>query len=131
MTNDCPVGCETGPLGPKKRADRARDIRLDAARDERCRDLPSHQCNGDEEKFQKDPNFKDRFIASFTKGLPSNDLGEVEPYAYCKLLKALKSGKPGDFKDVPLGCENPMIRRSLDKLRRRWRSIWRGPTRMC
>ncbi len=91
MANGCPVGCEIGPLGPKKRAERACDIRVDAARDERCRDLPNHPCNGDEERFQKDPNFKDRFIASFTKGLPSNDLGEVESNAYCKLLEALES----------------------------------------
>ena len=67
-----------------------------------------HPCNGDEEKYA-DRNF----CASYTKGLPhyaTDDFpankvkGEVLPKEYCKLLKALDSGKPSDFANIPQGC---------------------------
>jgi hypothetical protein len=105
---DCTPGCETGPLTPPQRADTARQIRQEAAEYRGSQgDFGHHPCNHDEEKYQ-DRNF----CASFTKGLPhyeaddasGNIAGEVIPDAYCKLLKALKSGEPRDFADVPLGC---------------------------
>ena len=67
------------------------------------RNLPKHPCNGDEIRFQKDETFKNRFPASFTKGLPHNQLGEVEAAAYCQLLESLASANPKDFERIPLG----------------------------
>ncbi len=52
--------------------------------------------NGDEETY---PNK----IASYTKGLPHNERGEVELPAYTAFLKALTTGKHADFEAVPLG----------------------------
>jgi hypothetical protein len=42
-------------------------------------------------------------IASFTKGLPHNDLGEVDLNAYNAYLQALNSGKWADFEAISLG----------------------------
>jgi len=52
--------------------------------------------NGDEESI---PNH----ILCFAKGLPQNQFGEVEPTAYAKLLKAIRSGKHAEFEDIPRG----------------------------
>jgi len=43
------------------------------------------------------------YIASYSKGLPHNDLGEVDGYAYWRLLQALNSGSRSDLAAVPLG----------------------------
>jgi hypothetical protein len=105
----CPEGCELGPLSPASRADCAEAIRISAA--QAIKNPQSHPCNGDEVLFQEAqlpggaPNsFVDRYIASFTKGLPHDDDGEVDPSAYCLLLKALASGDPRCFARVPMGC---------------------------
>jgi hypothetical protein len=42
-------------------------------------------------------------LANFTKALPHNPLGEVDPAAYRALLRALRSGRPEDFRQIPLG----------------------------
>lgn len=42
-------------------------------------------------------------MANFTKALPHNDLGEVDPGAYRALLWALRGGRPEDFKRIRLG----------------------------
>jgi hypothetical protein len=52
--------------------------------------------NGDEDLYANR-------IASFTKGLPHNDLGEVDLNAYNTYLQALNSGKSADFEAIPLG----------------------------
>ncbi len=115
----CPACCELGPLSAADHATCAEQIRVEAAQHYGA--PPSHPCNGDEACFQgvtlqgeardcaNNPYnaFADRFIASFTKGLPRNNLnnlGEVDPEAYCLLLKALASGDPSDFENVPLCC---------------------------
>ncbi len=43
------------------------------------------------------------FIGSFSKGLPHNGFGEVDPSAYTKLLTALASGRSSDYAAIPLG----------------------------
>jgi hypothetical protein len=63
-------------------------IRLDAAKQELRRPPVHHPTNGDEERF---PNR----IGNFSKTLPHNELGEVDPAAYDALLEALEAG---DFK---------------------------------
>jgi hypothetical protein len=41
--------------------------------------------------------------ATFTKALPHNPLGEVDPAAYRALLRALRRGRADDFTRIPLG----------------------------
>lgn len=43
------------------------------------------------------------YRASFTKGLPHNNLGEVDTAAYDTLLGALETGQTQDFEAIPLG----------------------------
>src|SRR5215471_16909829 len=87
---------DTGPLNASQRRHRAFAIRQDAAIDQR--DVPQTPSisNGDEEAYANR-------IASFTKGLPHNDLGEVDLNAYSGYLEALNSGKWEDFEAIPLG----------------------------
>jgi hypothetical protein len=42
-------------------------------------------------------------LATFTKALPHNTLGEVDPAAYRALLRALRGGRPADFRRIRLG----------------------------
>lgn len=120
--DDCPVCCELGPLGADKRAACSYNIRVEAAK--LASNPERHPCNGDEACFDGRPlpgedrdcvsaERRARFFASFTKGLPHNEFGEVDPEAYCALLRALGTGEPDDFERVPLGCQ-PMSRRLED-----------------
>jgi hypothetical protein len=87
---------DTGPLDPSQRRHRAFVIRRDAAIYQR--DLPAVPLvsNGDEAAYANR-------IASFTKGLPHNDSGEVDLNAYNAYLQALNSGNWADFEAIPLG----------------------------
>lgn len=42
------------------------------------------------------------YIASFSKGLPHDALGHVDPAAYAALLAAARSGRPADFEKIPM-----------------------------
>jgi len=88
--------CDTGPMRSDKRVNQAFQIRLQAAEFEKNLPLPKHPCNGDEELY---PNK----IASYSKGLPHNNLGEVDLDAYNALIRALITGNPADFERIPLG----------------------------
>jgi hypothetical protein len=79
------------------RADRAYSIRVSAARAERARPLPDHPTNGDEQLYAG------TFIGNFTKGLPHDARGVVDPAAYAALVAALQSGRPAAFEEIPLG----------------------------
>lgn len=85
-----------GPLSPSERRDRAFEIRRDAAIFQR--ELPENPsvANGDEELYPSR-------IASYTKGLPHSDLGDVDLNAYNALTRALNSGLTSDFEAIPLG----------------------------
>jgi hypothetical protein len=61
-----------------------------------------HVCNGEED------DYAGTRIANFSKGLPHNGLGEVDPPAYNALLAALASGDPADFEAIPLGGVRPL-----------------------
>ncbi|MBA2485988.1 MAG: hypothetical protein H0V35_07805 [Nitrospira sp.] len=100
-TPPCPVGCELGP-GRAVRAAQSFNYRYEAAVDEYLKlpSSPTHNCNGDEVLYKAA-----HYIGSFTKGLPHDINGEVDPSAYCKLLTALDSGQQSDFNKVPLGCK--------------------------
>ena len=111
---DCPTGQELAPQTQLNREITSFNIRYGAAVLEYNRDTPiltTHPSNGDEEKYQQPGSgFENRFIASYTKGLPlrkeggqENRLGEVKPEEYCKLLKAIQTGQFDDFEAVKLG----------------------------
>ncbi|MGG4197337.1 vanadium-dependent haloperoxidase [Paenibacillus jamilae] len=88
--------CVLGPLDPKERRHKAYQIRKQAAKEEKSRKILPQPCNHDERKY---PNK----IGNFSKGLPHNGLGEVDQHAYGAYLKALNSGKPSKFEEIPLG----------------------------
>src|SRR5262245_50531195 len=78
------------------RANRAFQVRIDAARFQRLQALPVHRDNGDEDRFA-------RRIGSYSKGLPHNSLGEVDRTAYDSLLTAVRSARSGDFERIIMG----------------------------
>ncbi|MFC7786539.1 vanadium-dependent haloperoxidase [Rossellomorea sp. GCM10028870] len=63
---------------------------------------PSHPNNGDEVKYPEK-------IANFSKGLPHNELGEVDVEAYDKYIQILNSGDPDDFENLPLAGERKLV----------------------
>lgn len=79
----------------KDRRQKAYSIRLQAALNEKNRDLLVFQSNGDEEKY---PNR----IANYSKCLPHNELGEVDADAYNAFLFAVHSDNFDDFESIPL-----------------------------
>src|SRR5579859_6046685 len=68
-----------------KRAREAYRIRVDAARLERDAPQADHIDNGDEALYPSR-------IGNFSKGLPHNDLGEVQPSAYDLFVQAMHNG---------------------------------------
>ena len=87
---------DIGPLKAPRRRHACSKIREDAAKFERQQPSLSHDTNGEEDLY---PNK----IASYSKGLPHNQLGEVNLAAYSAMIAALGSGKPADFEAIPLG----------------------------
>jgi hypothetical protein len=75
---------------------RAFRIRLRTAIAERNVPVPPQVDNGDEFLYPSR-------IGNFSKGLPHNSIGEVDPAAYDALLTAVTSGEPSDFANIPLG----------------------------
>jgi hypothetical protein len=87
---------DIGPWNVSQRRHRAFVIRRDAAIFQRdLRPTPSVS-NGDEEMYASR-------IASYSKGLPHSDLGEVDFNAYNVYLHALNTSNPADFEAIPLG----------------------------
>ncbi|MEV6236622.1 vanadium-dependent haloperoxidase [Lentzea sp. NPDC051838] len=78
------------------RVQRALDLRIAVAEMSARRTAAQHVSNGEEEDY---PNR----IASYSKGLPHNDLGEVDPTAFDALRHALAVGEPELFERIPLG----------------------------
>jgi hypothetical protein len=96
-----PAARAQAPVGNTARADRAQEIRLEAAAFQRARPLPTHTNNGDEALYPS------RF-ASFSKGLPHNAVGEPVLTQYDALLAAILSGNPADFEAIVLGGERKL-----------------------
>jgi hypothetical protein len=84
----------------RRRQRQAYRVRVEAAQQEKALPVAVHPTNGDEERY---PNK----IASYSKGLPHNHLGEVDPVAYASLLRALTSGDPADFENIILATPDP------------------------
>lgn len=86
---------EVGPLNLRQRQEMVFRIRRDAAQADLKQKLPPQPTNGDEERYADKR-------ACFTKALPHNDLGEVDPKAYATFLSILKSGDSKRFEQIPL-----------------------------
>ncbi|HYO54863.1 hypothetical protein [Archangium sp.] len=86
------------PETPRAMARRIRSyqLRQQAALDEYNLGIFHKRTNGDEERYP-------HRIGNYSKGLPHNDLGEVDPRAYDAMLRALASGRFEDFEAIPLG----------------------------
>lgn len=93
-TSDRPRAVSEDPTAA--RLDRAHQVRVEAAELARDRGAVEHRANGDEERLPGR-------IACFTKGLPHDGAGRVDPASYELLLRALAGGEPGDFERIPLG----------------------------
>ncbi|HXU33396.1 MAG TPA: twin-arginine translocation pathway signal protein, partial [Thermoanaerobaculia bacterium] len=78
------------------RLERARQVREAATALVVAAGLPVAAGNGDEKAIP------DR-LALFSKGLPHDRDGRVNPGAWAALARALESGDPADFETVPLG----------------------------
>jgi len=78
--------------------------------------VESQQSNGDEDRYS------DHF-ASFSKALPHDDLGVVDPDAYATLSACASTGQPDDFEAIRLGGTV-----KLANPRPAWPSTSKGPT---
>jgi len=58
---------------------------------------PDQLSNGEETDYPH--------VANYSKGLPHNDAGEVEPDAYRAMLRALATRRSEDFERLPLGVK--------------------------
>jgi hypothetical protein len=93
---------QAGPLLGQDRLDAAYARRIAAADRMLAAGGALHESNGDEALYP------DRF-GSFTKGLPHDAAGEVDPVAYQAFLDALDSGDPSDFELIPLGGSRKLV----------------------
>jgi hypothetical protein len=84
----------------RRRQGTAFRIRVNAAAEERKQAVIYHPTNGDLELY---PNR----IGNFSKTLPHDEWGEVEPAAFDALLKALDTGMFEDFEAIPAGSTPP------------------------
>lgn len=57
--------------------------------------VATHANNGEEGDYP--------FIANYSKGLPHDEAGEVQPDAYKQLLRAVSTHRASDFEDIPSG----------------------------
>ncbi|HKS30562.1 MAG TPA: hypothetical protein VJS44_22240 [Pyrinomonadaceae bacterium] len=93
-------GCDIEILTPTGRANVQLAKRVTAAIFDRSMGVPPHPCNGDEALYSNR-----NYIGNFTKALRKiNNFGEVDPVAYCALLRAVRTNSPADFERIPLGC---------------------------
>jgi len=90
----------------EQRAARSFQARVQAAQNERQLPIPDHVSNGDEQRYANR-------IGNYSKGLPHNDLGEVDSRAYSALLNALSTEQTADFESLTLGSPDPSRQRKL------------------
>lgn len=90
------------PTPTNARQEAAYTVRSTAAYNEYLRGLPNRQNNGDEELYSDK-------IASFSKGLPHDSQGVVDPDAYTAMLHALQTQDSSDFDVIPMGA-NPSVK---------------------
>jgi hypothetical protein len=85
-----------------QRAQECFKIRMDAALQERQAPDAPHPTNGDESLYSNR-------IGNFSKGLPHNNLGEVDPGAYDSLVRAISTGDPQDFEHIVMGGTTRLV----------------------
>lgn len=85
-------------LDDKGRANQAFLVRTKAAQFQRKKFSDRHPNNGDEERYKNQ-----NYIGNYTKALPHDAIGQVDPKAYSALLEAIKTSKFADFEAIPLG----------------------------
>lgn len=78
-----------------RRSQLAYNMRITCAQQSRLPD-PQKLTNGDEARYPTR-------IGNFSKGMPHNNLGEVNGAAYTAFLKAIDSGSTPDWEAIPLG----------------------------
>ncbi|HSE42061.1 MAG TPA: vanadium-dependent haloperoxidase [Acidobacteriota bacterium] len=86
-----------------KRVLNAKLIRQRAMKAALDQEIPIHENNGEELDYP--------YIASFTKGMVHNELGEVDLKCWKMFAKAIESGKYEDFEKIPLShrrLKNPL-----------------------
>src|SRR6184192_4434912 len=90
------VRAEAATVLGRQRAIEAYNLRKDAALADYHLPIVSHPNNGDEDLYSNK-------IGNYSKGLPHNNLGEVDLAAYNSYLAAIRSGLPSDFESIILG----------------------------
>ncbi len=100
LTSESDPGDPETHGGSRRR--RCLELRRAAALEEFRLPVPEHRNNGDEDLY---PNI----IGNYSKGLPHSRLGEVAPRAYQSFLHALHTGSPGDFEDIVIGGNVPLV----------------------
>jgi hypothetical protein len=88
--------------GGHKRVTDSYQVREEAARVESQVPVPRQTANGDEQKYRN-------FIGNYSKGLPHNAIGEVEPSAYRSLLSATRQGTAAAFEQVRLAGNTKIV----------------------
>jgi len=91
-----PVAEATAVSAGARRRNAAWKLRSEAADYWRKQPVAQHLTNGDEVRYANR-------IGNYSKGLPHNRWGEVEPRAYQTLLDAVASGAPEDYDAITLG----------------------------
>jgi membrane-associated phospholipid phosphatase len=90
------AAAEIGPQIGRNRLKSADSVR-DSATEQVTKQLVAlHPDNGDEARY-------DNKIGNYSKGLPHNNLGEVDVNAYNSLITAVTSGLPADYEAITLG----------------------------
>lgn len=79
-----------------QRVRKAYRCRMDAAQMASTRTLPFQINNGDEDRYASK-------VATYSKALPHNNLGEVDLAAYASLVKARRSQDPAEYENIQLG----------------------------
>jgi hypothetical protein len=72
------------------------NIRLRAAIAQANVPIPTHQTNGDQQRYRDGS-------ATYTKAVLQDSIGLVNPTAYKSFTKALESGRPSDFEEILMG----------------------------
>src|SRR3984893_9513447 len=88
--------------GAHERVTDSYEGREEAARVERQFAVPRQTTNGDEQKYRN-------FIGNYSKGLPHNTIGEVDPSAYRSLLSVVRQGTAVAFEQVPLAGNTKLV----------------------
>ncbi len=90
------------PVGGQARRAFVLGVREQAALAEFAKPLPPQIPNSDESAYAND-----YYIGNFTKNLPHDNLGQVNPTAYKTFLKACTTGRQADWEAITLGGVAP------------------------